>query len=171
MNNIPKYILHFAIIFLIQVLLLQGISVGIGNIYLSVFIFPLIIILLPYETEVYVGLLIAFFLGLMTDQFYHSPGVFASAGVFAAFVRPLFLSINEPKTGYARDASPTIKSMGVVWFLRFAVPMVIAFTLFYCMVEVFTLSGIGRALLKTLISVPCSLALIMLYVLIFNPRL
>lgn len=171
MNRIPKYALHFSIIFLVQVLLLQGISTPIGSFYLSVFVFPLFIILLPFDTEPYVGLLIAFVLGLLTDQFYHSPGVFAGAGVFAAFVRPLFLTINEPKTGYARDVSPTIKSMGIVWFLRFATPVIIAFILWYCMLEVFTFRGIGTALLKTLICAPISLILVLLYVFIFNPRI
>ncbi len=171
MSSLPKYLLHFTFIFLIQVLLLKSISLPIGSFYLSVFVFPLFIILLPFEVEAYIGLLIAFFGGLMTDMFYDSPGVFASAGVFAAFVRPLFLSLNEPKTGYARDASPVIRSMGLVWFLRFSIPIILSFVLFYCMIEVFTFRGIGHALLKTLVSVPCSLVLVMLYVFIFNPRL
>jgi len=171
MSNFIKYLVHFTLIFLIQVLLLQSISLPIGSIFISVFLFPLFIILLPFETEAYVGLLVAFGLGLLTDIFYDSPGVFASAGVFAAFVRPLVLTINEPKTGYARDASPIISSMGLVWFLRFSLPLIISFVLFYCVIEVFSLRGMGRAILKTLISVPISLALIMLYVFIFNPRL
>ena len=171
MSSLVKYIVHFTFIFLIQVLLLQSISLPIGRFYLSVFIFPLFIILLPFETEAYVGLLVAFGLGLLTDMFYDSPGVFASAGVFAAFVRPLVLTLNEPKTGYARDASPVISSMGLVWFLRFSIPLVLCFVLFYCFIEVFTFRGMGNAILKTLISVPISLILTMLYVIIFNPRL
>ena len=171
MSSLVKYIVHFTFIFLIQVLLLQSISLPIGSFYLSVFIFPLFIILLPFETEAYVGLLVAFGLGLLTDMFYDSPGVFASAGVFAAFVRPLVLTLNEPKTGYARDASPVISSMGLVWFLRFSVPLILSFVLFYCFIEVFTFRGMGNAILKTLVSVPISLILIMLYVFIFNPRL
>jgi len=171
MSSLPKYIIHFSFIFLIQVLLLKSISVPIAGFYLSVFVFPLFIILLPFDTEPYIGLLIAFVIGLMTDMFYNSPGVFASAGVFAAFVRPLILSLNEPKTGYSREASPVISSMGMVWFLRFSVPIILCFVLFYCLIEVFSFRGFGSALLKTLISVPCSLILVMLYVFIFNPRL
>jgi len=171
MSRIPRYILHFSIIFLVQVLLLQGISLPVGSFYLSVFVFPLFIILLPFDTEPYIGLLIAFTLGLLTDLFYHSPGIFAGAGVFAAFVRPLFLTLNEPKTGYARDVSPTIKSMGIVWFLRFAIPVIMAFVLYYCMIEVFAFRSIGTALLKTLICTPMSLILVLLYVFIFNPRI
>jgi len=151
--------------------LLQGISTPIGSFYISVFIFPLFIILLPFDTEPYVGLLIAFVLGLLTDQFYHSPGIFAGAGVFAAFVRPLFLTLNEPKTGYARDVSPTIKSMGIVWFLRFAIPVILAFVLYYSLIEVFAIRRIGAALLKTLICAPISLILVLLYVFIFDPRI
>jgi len=171
MTRIPKYILHFSFIFLIQVLLLKSISFAIGSFYLSVFVFPLFIVLLPFESEAYVGLLIAFALGLLADMFYNSPGVFASAGVFAAFVRPLILTLNEPKTGYSREASPIISSMGVVWFLRFSIPIVFAFVFFYCLIEVFSFRGIGIALLKTLICVPASLVFIMLYVFIFNPKL
>lgn len=171
MSRLVKYIVHFTFIFFIQVLLLQSISLPIGGFYLSVFLFPLFIILLPFETEAYVGLLIAFALGLMTDMFYDSPGVFASAGVFAAFVRPLVLTLNEPKTGYARDASPIMSSMGIVWFLRFSVPLVLCFVFFYCLIEVFSFRGLGNAILKTLVSVPISLGLMMLYVFIFNPRL
>ena len=171
MSNLPKYILHFTLIFLIQVLLLKSISVPIGSFYLSVFIFPLFIILLAFDTEAYVGLLIGFALGLLTDMFYDSPGVFASAAVFTAFMRPLFLTINEPKTGYPREASPSMRSMGVVWFLRFVIPLVLAFILFYCFIEVFTIRRIGAALLKSLISLPCSMLLILLYVFIFNPKL
>lgn len=170
MSNLIKHIIHFTFIFLIQVLLLQSISIPIGSFYLSFFLFPLFVILLPFETEAYVGLLVAFGLGLLTDMFYDSPGVFASAGVFAAFIRPLVLSLNEPKTGYARDASPIISSMGIVWFLRYSVPLIFCFVFFYCCIEVL-FSSMGNAMLKTLISVPISLVLIMLYVFIFNPRL
>jgi len=171
MTRIPKYILHFSIIFLIQVLLLKSISFAIGSFYMSVFIFPLFIVLLPFDTEAYLGLLVAFVLGLLTDMFYDTPGVFASAGVFAAFIRPLVLTLNEPKTGYAREASPIISSMGIVWFLKFTVPIIFAFTFFYCCIEVFSIRRLGVAILKTMLCVPVSLIFVMLYVFIFNPKL
>ncbi|MBT8219585.1 MAG: hypothetical protein KJP00_07165 [Bacteroidia bacterium] len=154
-----------------QVLVLQNIDLPIAGIHYSIFIFPLFIILLPFELESYICLLIGFFLGIMTDFFYDSPGVFASAGVFAAFIRPLILSLNEPKTGYGRDISPVINSMGIVWFLRFAIPLSAGFMLFYYCMEVFQISKLGVILLKTIISLPISIIFIFIYVLIFNPRL
>ncbi|NNE32247.1 MAG: hypothetical protein HKN40_07755 [Winogradskyella sp.] len=171
MNSTLKYIFHFTFIILVQVLILQNINIPIGSFTLSIFVFPLVIILLPFELENYLALLFAFALGLITDMFYNSPGVFASASVFAAFIRPLILSLNEPKTGYGRDNAPLISSMGLVWFLKYSVPIVLAFILFYCLVEVFAFSRFGVALLEVVISLPISMVFVVLYVLILNPKL
>lgn len=171
MNKVLQYGLHFTFILLVQVLILKNINIPIGSFSLSLFVFPLFIVLLPFEMEGYVALIIAFFMGLAADVFYDSPGIFASASVFATFIRPLVLSLNEPKTGYGREDAPLISNMGWVWFLKFTIPIVVAFILFYCLVEVFSISRIGVAFLETLISVPISLGFVIFYVIILNPKL
>ena len=151
MNEIVKAALHFSLIFLIQTLLLQNLEFGLWGTYIAIFIFPTIILISPFEWPPWVGLLIAFFIGLLADMFYDSPGVFAASGVFAAFVRPLVLSLNEPKTGYGREVSPVISSMGWVWFLRYSLIVMFSFTIVYFWANNPRWSNLGIVLLQSII--------------------
>lgn len=171
MNEIIKAILHFSLILFIQTLLLQNLEFGLLNTYVVIFIFPTIVLIMPFDWPSWLGLLVAFILGLCADMFYDSPGVFAASGVFSAFIRPLVLSLNEPRTGYGREVSPVISSMGWIWFLRYSTILLFAFTIIYFWASSPQWSKLGIIILQSIISVPISMIFVVFYVMVFNPRL
>ena len=62
----------------------------------------------------------AFFLGLTVDIFSDTPGMNAAATVALAFLRPTFLRLFVPRDAF-ENIVPSIKSMGIVPFLKYLV--------------------------------------------------
>ena len=164
-------ILRFIVIVLLQGLIFRRISLG-GDAfnYISILIYPLLILLLPMKTSKSVLLLIGFLLGAAIDLFYGSPGVHMGATVMLAFLRPWVLKFLEPRGGYPVNASPTARDFGLGWFLQYAGTLLFLFLFCYFSMEVFTYSRFVEILLKTLSSFAVSFLVILFYISIFNPR-
>lgn len=81
------------------------------------------LLLLPIETPVLVTLLLGMLLGLVAGLSTQSMGVHAAACVATAFFRSYILRLLRPSSGYESQmrASPT--SMGLIWFLRYSIPL------------------------------------------------
>lgn len=158
-NRIPKYILSFVILVLVQVLLLNNIQLS-G--YLNPYIYILFILSLPNETPDWALLVIAFILGITLDLFSHTVGMHSSATVFMAFLRPTVLRSLEPRGGYEPDTRPSIRNYGVIWYFKYAAILVLAHHLFLFYVEVFKLNDFFLTLSRAILSAVFSLILIML---------
>ena len=166
-----KNIIRLVTIALIQVILLKRVYLGWEDFnYISVIIYPLIIILLPIRTPKLLLLVIGFLLGLFIDLFYDSPGVHTSATVFIAFIRPAVLSMLEPRGGYPMQASPTKHSFGNNWFFTYSGIILFIHLLIYFSMEVFTFVYFFEILLKTLFSFIVSFIIFILYVFLINPK-
>ena len=85
----------FVSLVLTQVLVLNHIQFS-G--FVNPYVFPLFILLLPFDTKGWVLLFSAFFLGLIIDLFNGTMGMQTFATVFMAFLRPLFLRNFQPKS-------------------------------------------------------------------------
>jgi hypothetical protein len=133
-------------------------------------IYPIFILLLPLRTPRPLVIFLGFLIGLSVDIFYDSPGVHASASVFTAFLRPLILSIIEPRGGYNTNYSPTKKRMGFTWFLQYSSMLMFVHLFYYFSVEAFTLVYIVSILGNTFISFFLSMIFVLMYQFIFNPE-
>ena len=80
-----RNIIRFAILVLIQILLLNNIQIS-GHIVPYFYI--LFILLMPFETPGWMLLFAGFALGLSVDMFGQTLGMHTSATVFMAFLRP-----------------------------------------------------------------------------------
>jgi hypothetical protein len=138
--------------------------------YFHPILYPVFIMLLPIRTPTTLVVTLGFILGISVDYFYASLGIHASATVFIAFSRSLLLNLMEPRGGYNVNYSPTRRRLGMSWFLRYAAFMLGIHLLFYFSVEAFTFVYIDRILLNFLFSFILSFALLVLYVLLFNPK-
>ena len=69
-------VLRFIGLFLVQVLILKNIDINTS--YVNLYIYPLLLIMLPIRINKLALLFIAFFLGLLVDLFYMTPGSIAS---------------------------------------------------------------------------------------------
>lgn len=80
--------IRFVLLILIQVLILSHFEVF-G--YINPYIYPLLIILLPFNINSIQKLLLAFVVGICIDFFEDSGGIHAAATLVIAYLRPLFL--------------------------------------------------------------------------------
>lgn len=169
-NAVFSNLLRFIGLVLVQVLVLKSITIGGADFnYISIFVYPLFIILLPLRTPHSVLVLLGFLLGLSVDAFYDSYGVHASASVFTGFIRPYVLGIFEPKGGYNLNHSPTKHRFGINWFAIYAATIMFLHFFFYFSVEVFTFYYIGEIFLRTVSSFLISMILIIIYQYLFDP--
>ena len=166
-NNIKRLIF----LVLIQILILKRINIGWGDFnYIHFFIYPLFILLIPLKIQRPFLLILAFFTGLIIDMFYDSPGLHSSSLVFMAFMRNYILRFLEPRDGYKIDITPTIYDFGFNWFLIYSSILVFLNIFWYFSVEAFSFQYFPEIILKTIFSFIFSEILIVLYVIILNPK-
>ena len=144
---------------LVQILVLNNIQIS-GYIVPNFYV--LFILLMPFETPMWLLLPVAFALGISIDLFTQTPGMHAAATVFIAFLRPWVLEMSAPRDGYEPGSFPRLYYYGFQWFLRYTVILVLShhFILFY--IEVFRFSEFFSTLLRILLSSLFSVILIML---------
>lgn len=161
---------RFIILVLVQSLVLKQVAGNVGE-YFSLFLYPLIILLLPIQMAGPVVILIAFFTGLTVDIFYTTPGIHAAASVFSGYLRFFLLKIFEPRGGYtSKEFVIAPVYFGIPWFLQFAGIFYALHLFFYFSVDAFTFVYIGSIALKTVISWCLSMILVFFYALLFNPK-
>jgi len=166
-NNIKRFFL----LVLLQVLILKQIHISWeGFDYIHLYIYPLFIILLPLKIQRPLLLIIAFITGLIIDMFYDSPGLHTSALVLTAYLRDYVLKFLEPRDGYNIDTTPSIYNFGFNWFIIYSSILVFINIFWYFSVEAFSFQYISDIILKTIFSFIFSEIIILLYVIILNPK-
>ena len=83
--------------------------------------FPYIyaMMLLPFNTPRWALMIIGFIYGIAVDSFSHTLGMHTSAMVFLGFIIPYVHDFITPVDGYTVNASPTVSSQGLSWFVRY----------------------------------------------------
>lgn len=162
---------RFIFLAVIQILVLRHITIAWdGEVRIMLFIYPLFILLMPLAIPRSLIILLSFLFGLTIDMFYDSPGLHAIGFVFIAWLRNIVLRILQPVQGYSMDSSLTIKSFGVNWFLAYSGILVFLNILIYFAFEAFAFAYLPDVLIKTILSFIVSEILIILYVVILNPK-
>ena len=161
---VGRNIIRFIIIALIQVLVLRGITpTGFLYPYVSFFIYPVLLILLPYKISKILLLFIGFFLGLFLDSFYDTPGLHAAACVATAFFRPYIINILTPRGGYNINQQLVPANYGHPWFLRYTGIVVSLHLLIYFSLSLFSPIYFVQIILRTLASFVFSMLFIYVY--------
>lgn len=156
---LPRNILIFAILVLIQVLIFNNIQLS-G--YINPYIYILFILLLPFDTPGWLLLLLGFLMGLSIDIFTDTLGMHTIATTLIAFLRPYVLDIIAPRDGYETGTNPRIAYYGFSWFFKYAAILVVIhhFVLFY--IEVFRFGGFFSTLFRVILSSAVTLLIIIL---------
>ncbi len=162
---------RFVVLVLLQTQVLSriGLEQAWGE-YVQALLYPLVILLLPVGMPTVLVLLLAFALGFSVDVLNASYGIHAAAMVFTAFTRSLVLALLEPREGYAVGQIANSATFGLRWFATYAASLLAVHTLVYFSIEVFTFVFLGKILLQALGSFCVSMLLILLYMVVFNPR-
>jgi len=174
MNQAVKNILRFTVLVLLQVLILNKINLmwwtyPPGFPMFIPYIYPLFILLLPFETPVWTLLLAGFGLGITIDTFTNTAGMHAAATVLMAYLRTNVLSALLPRNMSEYEGlQPSVKNMGWSPFLVYSAFLITIHHLVFFTFEMWTFSGIGMILLKTFASGVTSMLFIIAYVLLFT---
>jgi rod shape-determining protein MreD len=168
--------LRFCFIVLIQVLILNKITLRwwsqpAGFPVFVPYVYPLFILLLPFETPVWGMLLIGFFTGLTVDSYMNTAGMHACAAVLIAYLRTNVLNALLPKnlSEYASQ-SPSVKNMGWMPFLVYSSFLIVVHHAVFFSVELWSVSNIAYLLLKIIASSATSVLFIIVYLLLFTKQ-
>ena len=159
-ETLPKYILSFVLLVLLQVLLLNNINLTVLDI--SPFLYILFILILPFEVPRWLLLLSGFVLGLTVDIFSDSIGVHAFATVFLAFLRPHVINLIASRQGYEIGTQPRLYYYGFLWFLKYTIILTLFHHFAYFIIETFSFQNFHITLLKIVLSTFFSSVLIIL---------
>lgn len=162
MNFNIKNIVFGIFVILLQVLALNNVNVG-G--YINPYVYPLILLVLPFETKPWITLFIAFFIGLLVDLFTGTLGMHAFSLVFMTVLRPYFikaLSLDK----FEQGRSINIKTQDSLVVFAYVTLLFSVHHLVYFLLESFNLISFGHLLLLTLMSTLTSvlIALILLFI-------
>jgi cell shape-determining protein MreD len=174
MNVYLKNIIRFCIIILLQVLILNKINLRWWNepsgfpIFIP-YVYPIFILLLPFETPVWALLILGFILGATVDTFMNTAGMHACAALLIAYLRTNVLSALLPRNLSDYDnQQPSIKSMGWMPFLTYSGFLFIIHDFVYFTIELWNVSNIGFLLLKVAASTVTSMLFVIVYLLLFT---
>lgn len=156
-NDIVRHIMRFILLVGAQGLILKNVEPGP---FINPFLYVLFLLQLPFETPPWLGLAIAFVLGLFIDIFYGTMGMHMAACTFIGFVRPKVLGFMSPRDGYEFGSQPTIQDMGRTWFLTYAAIIIVIhhFLLFY--LEMFSFTDFFTTLFRVIVSSIATLLLV-----------
>ena len=162
MNSIFKYVLQFIVLILLQVLVVDQISLGYASQFIIPSVYFLFVLMLPLTISNGALMLLAFLIGMMVDIFKSTPGLNASAMVMLGYFRPYLLKLIEPREGFDVLKTPSIYSMRKSIYLGYVTLASMVFHLWYFTLEVMRFSDFHLILLKTLCSSIISVLLIIL---------
>jgi hypothetical protein len=174
MSDYVKNILRFCLLMLIQVLILNKITLrwwsqpGGFPVFIP-YVYPLFILLLPFETPVWLLLMLGFVTGLTVDSFMNTAGIHAFATVFIAYLRTNVLNALMPKhLSEYPNQSPNVKNMGWVPFLVYSSFLILLHHALFFSLELWSFINIGYLLLKILASTVTSMLFVIAYLLLFT---
>lgn len=166
--------LRFWMIVMIQVLLLNKISLRwwsqpSGFPIFIPYVYPLFILLLPFETPVWLLLMLGFATGVTMDSFMNTAGMHACATVLIAYLRTNVLNALLPKNLVEYpNQSPSVKNMGWMPFLVYSLFLIIIHHAVFFSVELWNFSNISYLLLKIVASAATSMLFVIAYLLLFT---
>lgn len=166
--------LRFWLIVLIQVFLLNKITLrwwaepAFFPIFIP-YVYPLFILLLPFETPVWLLLILGLGMGLTIDTFMNTAGMHAFALIFIAYLRTNVLSALLPKNLVEYpNQSPNVKNMGWIPFLTYAGFLIVIHHFLFFALQMWSLANFGILLLKVVASALTSMLFVIAYLLLFT---
>ena len=165
MHRIPRYILLFISLVLLQVFLLGNLNLGV---YINPLVYVALIVLLPMEMRPLWLLVSGVAIGVAMDVLLATAGLNTIASLFAAFVRRPVMMLMLGKETVGDGGAPCSARVGAGKFLRFCTAMVLLHSLVFFLFEAFGLHGLHVTMLKTLASTVVSVVLIYIIQLLFG---
>ncbi|HYG40997.1 MAG TPA: Rod shape-determining protein MreD [Cytophagales bacterium] len=116
-RGVVSYIFYFIVYLTAQVLLVRNLVLM--N-FAFCYIYIAFLLLIPLEISPILYMLIGFATGVTTDYFYNTMGIHTAACVLITYLRPFIVRFLTPRGGYEQNVEPTLKSMGLEWFIVYS---------------------------------------------------
>ncbi|MCW5906601.1 MAG: hypothetical protein KIS94_01995 [Chitinophagales bacterium] len=165
-NEIPHNLLRFILLLLAQILIFSNINF---SSFINPYVFPLFILLLPFETPRWMLMLAGMLSGLVLDIFLGSMGMHAAACLLVGYMRPFLINIITPK-GTDFEISPNIYAQGLPWFISYTGITMLIYLTFYFLVEAATFLNFFLLLLKIILSTAMSVMFMIIFLFLFSAR-
>lgn len=156
---VAKYFVYFVFLVLLQIMVFNNINFS-GHI--NPYLYIMFVIALPFNVSKSGVLVLSFLIGLTIDLFVYTPGINAAATVFLGFSRNAILPFLEPRDGYEPGTHPSVAQYGWIWFMRYAIILVLLHHLALFFLDAFSLKNAGSTILNSLYSSVFTLILIIL---------
>ncbi len=155
MNLIVKNTFRLIVVLFIQVFILKKLS-PLHGLVVPYFYF-ILILWLPFKTSRVALLFYAFFLGIILDFFYKTPGLHTAASLLLAYARPFLVNLLLPKeTTEWGDNAPTRFTMGVIQYITYVIFLTILHNAYLIFLEWLQFGNFlyftGKLLFSSLIS-------------------
>lgn len=164
MSNLLKHIIRLIIFVLAQGLIFGQLEFGVG---IHPMIYPLFILMLPFDIRPIVLMLMAFIAGIGVDFFMNTFGLHASAAVLVAYIRPELFRLFAPRDGYDILKEPTASEYGFMWFLYVAGITTLIHHLWFFLLEHFKWSDMFQVLQKTVLSALVTMVIFIIIQILF----
>jgi rod shape-determining protein MreD len=164
--QIPINLFRLLILLLVQVLIFSNMRF---SIFVNPYVFPLFVLLLPFETPRWLLMLIGMGAGLLLDFFLGTLGMHAAACLFVGYARPFLINIITPK-GTEFEVSPHLFAQGVTWFFIYTTVTMFIYLSFYFLVEAGTFYNLFWLILKILSSTLVSVLFILILLYFFSSK-
>lgn len=147
--SVRYYTILGIVLILLQVTIFSNIALW--NIA-TPFLFLYLIMKLPISMSPNKVMTIGFFVGLIVDIFFSTPGVYALASVVTSFMRRPYIALVLQHEDDYGSMSPSIRSLGLAPFMVYAFITSITFSLIVFIVQAFSLYNPLTLLLKIVTS-------------------
>lgn len=164
MNYIVKNIIRLLIFVLVQGLIFGQLNFGYG---IHPMIYPLFIILLPFDTRPITLMFLAFLTGIGVDFFMNTFGLHASAAVLIAYIRPSVFKRFSPREDYDVLKEPIASEWGYAWFIKVSGTLVLIHHFWFFLLEYFKWSAWKEILLSTVLSAILTLIIFIVIQILF----
>ena len=165
-NQIPINLLRFIFLLLAQLLIFSNVNF---SSFINPYVFPLFILLLPFETPRWLLMLLGFSAGFALDVFLGSMAMHAAAGLLIGYSRPFLISIITPK-GTEFEISPNVYAQGLTWFVVYLGVATTVYLTFYFLMEAATFLNLFFLILKVILSVIMSVAFMLIFLYLFSSK-
>ncbi|MBN2637528.1 MAG: rod shape-determining protein MreD [Bacteroidales bacterium] len=155
------------LLILLQVWVLDNVSLG-G--FVIPYAYVLFVLLLPFNINKSLMLIIAFFTGLIMDFFGNTLGLHAASLVLMAFARPAVLNFYFPRIETQPGDEPGINKLGMGGFIKYAFSLILIFQIALTFLEVFTFHHFFALIWQSVLGAFATTFVVLLLELLFARR-
>ncbi|WP_420384882.1 Rod shape-determining protein MreD [Roseivirga sp.] len=134
------------------------------------FVYLLFLLSLPSEAGFTGGMVLALISALIVDLFSQTLGIHASAAVFIMFIRPFWMGIILPRSGYEVNDLMILNNYGVQWFLAYAAPLIFSYCCIVFFIEAGSAQFFWHTITKALVSTVVTLVFVVFTQYLFYPK-